>query len=423
MISDTKLKILHVNSLGFGGAFTGANRLHFSLINYGVESNMIVKELNENNHYTNVFKIAPQKDTRNIFYTVSNKFGYPITTIQKRNKYLNGKKGEFEILSLPFSNYDITKTKFYEDCDIIHLHFVADFLDYKSFFKTCKKPVVLTLRDLFSIQGVFHYHNDVLINEKVYGDLNTKMQNLKQHAISKFKGPLKVVGISNWIVDESKKSKMHANLEHHVIPNCIDINNYRLYDKTTIRAELNISKDHLVLCFISDGLVHKRKGIDLLLDAVKRLDITENITVLTVGGGVPPVFPNKIVHLHLGTLSQPELNRVLSASDACVFPSREEALGNVMLEAMACGIPVIGTPVGGLLDVIKPGFNGVLASEVTSDSLKEAIEYFITIKSEFDSVAIRNYIEENYSEERISKLYIELYKSLLKGKKFIHKNK
>src|SRR5690606_16802325 len=135
------------------------------------------------------------------------------------------------------------------------------------------------------------------------------------------------------------------------------------------RKEFRIPNNYLVISFVSDGIGNLRKGLDILINALNNLNINKTISVLTVGGGVPPVFPFQIIHRHLGRLSQIDLNKVYGVSDFFVFPSREEALGNVMLEAMACGLPVIGTPVGGLLDVIKPGFNGLLANEVSSNGI------------------------------------------------------
>ena len=115
------------------------------------------------------------------------KLGFPNSAYRRKKKLLAGKRGEYEMISMPFSDYDITKSKFYIDSDIVHLHWVADFLDYKSFFRKCKKPIVVTLRDLFPIQGIFHYEKDISDNLDDFGSIEQMMAEIKFKSIRKFK--------------------------------------------------------------------------------------------------------------------------------------------------------------------------------------------------------------------------------------------
>ena len=62
-----------------------------------------------------------------------------------------------------------------------------------------------------------------------------------------------------------------------------------------------------------------------------------------------------------------------SAMDIFAFPSREEALGSAMLEAMSCGLPVIGSDVGGIPEVVRPGENGFLFPNGDAYALYDAI--------------------------------------------------
>lgn len=408
------MKILHINTSAHGGAFNGAYRLHCALLKNGVDSKMLVLNIRKNiSTLKEVYIYNKPFRKTNILNRISTRLGWPVTAHQKRWNATKKLKGQYEIISFPYSDFDITQSKEFQEADIINLHWTANFLDHKSFFKKCKKPIVITLRDLFPIQGVFHYNNDLENNQKEFRNIENSMKLIKFKALTKSITPIRIVGISKWITEQSLKSNIHKGLEHTTISNCIDANQYQLYDKKTLKNEFNIPENHTVFSFVSDGVLNNRKGIDILSEAIKNLKNVENITFLTVGRGQAPQLPFNIVHRHLGSLNQQELNKVYSVSDAFIFPTKEEALGNVMLESMACGTPVIGTPVGGLLDVIKPGLNGLFSKDVTSEALKEAIKEFIEIKETFDPRKTRNYIKENFSEDLIAKKYIKLYNELL----------
>jgi len=406
------MKILHVNTYPFGGAFTGAYRLHEALLKEKIDSKMLVSTIPVNPGLKEVYVYNRTLRTPNFFNRALAKFGYPRTADQKRKFNTKGLKGEYEIISYPFSDIDITKSDEYNEADIIQLHWIAGFVNYKNFFKKCKKPVVFTLRDLNPMQGIFHYEGDKNLN-LAFSTLEKKYLNVKISSLSSFKEQLKVVGISEWITEKSKCSIIFKDFKHYTIHNCINVENYKLIDKKKAKGDISITDESIVFSFVSDITFNKRKGLDLLLQAFTNLPKSDNIIILTVGKGDSVKFPIDIIHKHLGPCNQSELSTIFCASDAFIFPTREEALGNVMLEAMACGTPVIGTPVGGLLDVIQPGFNGILSKDVSAEGLKDAIVEFINTRGKFNSAAIRSYVEENFNEELIAGKYIKLYKSIL----------
>ncbi len=411
------MNILHINATNRGGAFNGMYRLHLALLKKGINSKVLVKELSSNQKLKEVYQYNRKENHTSFFNRLSTHIGFPVTSHQKSWNLLKNRKGEFEKISFPFSDYDITKSKEYIEADIINLHWTANYLDYNTFFKNCNKPIVLTLRDLFPIQGIFHYEEDLIHNKKIYGPVNDKMYQIKKKALSKYRNSIYIVGISNWITNRSINSEIHHFFNHSVIPNCINLENYKTLTKDEAKKHFNIDKKNIVLSFVSDGATNQRKGIDILTEALASINYSSKIVVLTVGKGFPQKIPNNVIHKHLGALDQHSLSFVYSASDAFIFPSKEEALGNVMLEAMACGTPVIGTPVGGLLDVIKPNFNGLFSKDLSAEGLKNAIIEFIKIKDTFNSENIRAYIKDNFSEEKIANKYNIIYSNILNQQK------
>ncbi len=178
------MKVLHINSFPYGGAFTGAYRLHEALLKHGVASKMLVSLPPLNQILSEVFFYNKPFRNPNIFNAILSEMGFPITANQMRKHYIKGIEGKYEIISFPFSDFDITESKEYHEAEIIHLHWIAGFIDYKRFFKKCKKPVVFTLRDLNPILGIFHYEGDKERN-KSFDDiekkaLDTKISSLKE---------------------------------------------------------------------------------------------------------------------------------------------------------------------------------------------------------------------------------------------------
>lgn len=409
------MKVLHVNTYSSGGAFNGMYRLHLALLKQGIKSKVLVKYLPDIHDYTEVYCFNKPFRKKNLFNQVLSKIGFPVTSTQQIWKYTRNKNGQFETISFPFSDWDITESNEYKEADIINLHWVGDYLDFRTFFKKNKKNVVWTLRDSYPFQGIFHLQNDLERNNDYWKKLNNQMILYKKMFLRKNKSSIAFVGISNYIKEKSKASILFNNYEHHTIYNCIDTNLFNKIDKSLARSELNIDEKLIVFCFAADTINRFNKGFKELKTAIEMLPY-KNVLFLSVGEGVPSKFKLSVNHRHLGKLANKDLSLVYAASDAFIFPTKEESLGNVMLEAMACGTPVIGTPVGGLPEVIKENFNGVISKDTSSLALKDAIEFFLSIRNDFNSDAIRDFVIKNFNEDKISSEYILLYKNLSKKK-------
>ncbi|GAB4110565.1 MAG: hypothetical protein OHK0057_37420 [Thermoflexibacter sp.] len=102
-----------------------------------------------------------------------------------------------------------------------------------------------------------------------------------------------------------------------------------------------------------------------------------------------------------------------NAADCLVIPSRNENYPNVIIEALCCGLPVIGFPVGGVKEAIIDAENGYLCGEVSAQALQLTIEKFLSYSQFFDKEKIAKDAIKKYSAETQAKKYIELYNILL----------
>lgn len=156
----------------------------------------------------------------------------------------------------------------------------------------------------------------------------------------------------------------------HVVYNGIDLNRWKpLDDSDTVRA-LGIDPDRPSIVFV--GRITRQKGLPYLLRAARLLPADVQLVLCAgapdtaeimaeVSAGVETLQSERAGVVWIDRLlSQHELSAVLTAGTAFVCPSVYEPLGIVNLEAMACGLPVVGTATGGIPEVVVDGVTGRL---------------------------------------------------------------
>ena len=165
-----------------------------------------------------------------------------------------------------------------------------------------------------------------------------------------------------------------------VIPNGVDASIFRPMNKGELRKRHGFSQDEKII--ISAARLIPRKGIDYLIRAAAMIsEHLPNLRLLIIGDGVQRAELGKLIlQLKLGDKAQilgvvahDQIPQYLNMADVFVIPSLYEPLGIVTIEAMACGVPVIGTNVDGIPDVIEDGENGILVPPGDDKRLAEAI--------------------------------------------------
>ncbi|MCO5068217.1 MAG: glycosyltransferase [Kiritimatiellae bacterium] len=134
-----------------------------------------------------------------------------------------------------------------------------------------------------------------------------------------------------------------------------------------------VSEDVPVICAVAQQLHAKRKGMDILLQAVLR--IREPVQLLLAGENRDLVIPPNVSVRIVEPIQDPRLLRAFyAAADVVAVPSREDNLPNVMLEALACGVPVVGSRIGGIPDAVRPEETGWLADSEDIESWVVGLE-------------------------------------------------
>jgi len=145
-----------------------------------------------------------------------------------------------------------------------------------------------------------------------------------------------------------------------------------------LKKELGIPINHPVICTISH--MEEHKGLKYLLEAASLLLQSKNdVSFLLVGEGVLKkelkilCADLKIEKNVIFAGEQSDISEILSLSDIFVLPSLREGLPLTILEAMACGKPVIATNVGGIPEIVKDGENGILVYPKDPETLYMAM--------------------------------------------------
>jgi len=317
----------------------------------------------------------------------------------------------------------ITHHPIYKEADIIHLFWVSEFLDYKSFFRKNKKRVIWTPQDLNPFTGGCHYPgnckgyqkdcmNCPQLQETNYPNYSNYILNVKLNSLCNDNN-ITIVGSSKWILKESKSSILFRNFSYKYIPSGLDSNIFKQRDMACSRKVLNLPLNKKVILFVAESINDRRKGYKYLIDALESINNLKNVILCTVGSKNYLKLLNKNI-IHIGMIADEKLMSIAySAADVFIIPSLEDNLPNTVLESLMCGTPVIGFPIGGIPDMVQDGVNGLLCNKISSDSLTYTINDFLSNPEMFNRGRIREKAIEKYDLSIIADKYIRLYRKVL----------
>ena len=416
------MKILHLSTSDInGGASRAAFRLHTGLLLKGVGSFMFVRDKKSNSE--SIIRYKYPKGLKKIGYK------YRLTGVENDfNKYRYIRSEGLETFSDDRTPLRSGLIEQIPDADIYNLHWVSGFIDLPEFFHKIKKPVVWTLHDMFPFTGGCHYnsgcehfktycHNCPQLGSTKEKDLSYQIWKRKLKSITELKSKMVIRADSLWLAGEAKKSSLFSDMDIETIHYGIETDEFVPLDKMACRTALNIPLNSRVIVFGAPGVDNPRKGLRQLIAAVNLLSRTcPDIFLLSFGSGDLPRkmdFPG----LHIGHVAS---NRLLSiiynCADVFVIPSLEEAFGQTALEAMSCGVPVVGFNTGGIPDIIENGLTGYLAENGNIEALATEITRVLSLDEMSNEKMAKNCRKKvlggftiAHQAERYIKLYSRLF--------------
>ncbi len=387
------MNILLINSYSTGGAGKACIRLCKAFDKNTVFSVNVLFKISENKKFPQLI-FEPRK-IQNLLRPSHLIRHRKLVKLRKENLELLHKT---EIFNFPIHPEDILEHPLYKKADLINLHWVSNLLDYSSFFKKNKKPLVWTLHDMEAFTGGYHYEID---NFKSHQDIIQENLNVKITACSNKK--IHVVSPSKWLLEKAKKSAVFKSSKFYHIPNAVDTNIFS--DKyRSINTDQNRKP---TILFVAESIKNKRKGFSILKELILKNSSKYNWIAVGDNKGLS----NDSVEF-TGTIhDESEMAKKYCSADLFVIPSLIDNSPNTILESLCCGTPVIGFAVGGIPELIKEGQNGLLAKELNSSNLEKTIEE--ALKLNFNKSLISQEARQKFALKEQEKSYSNLFSEIL----------
>ena len=373
-----------------GGAGIAANRLYEALSEYNVVS------VNKSYRYS-----TSRKNKIEDHFLSRGDEKKENEILAKYQRYLIA-KNRTPLTNTLFSGettaWDISNLTKIKESNVINIHWVSEFMNSRSIHSLAKLniPIVWTLHDESAFTGGCHYtygcdgfKDECSDCSQLRSHLHwLPEKNLQRKAEIFCHIPIHFVTPSVWLKDRLVASRVFDNAFHKasVIRYSLDLDIFKPVSETRkneIRRENGLNEKNIYILIGCFSWAEERKGFKFLLDAlvqfsktVKEILPESKVTLLSLGNGNIEIegFENK----SFGFLSnEKDISKVICMADIFLNMSREDNSPNMVMESLACGVPVISTNVGGIPEMYENEKSGTFVTRDDYKSMNDALGYLM----------------------------------------------
>jgi glycosyltransferase involved in cell wall biosynthesis len=402
------MRILHLSTYDTGGgAAKAAYRLHHALRNIGIDSQMLVQQ--------------KRSDEPTIHRVPKGLPRLAMTFSQRMEVWQQAGKSR-EFLDLAWWANGLAQEINAFQADIVHLHWLSRGFVPIPTLTYINAPIVWTLHDMAAFTGGCHYSggceryqhacgNCPLLVHPSENDLSHQTWQRKANAWEGLK--IQVVSPSHWLADCARKSSLFAEQTIQVIQNGIDLDLFKpqtsaWHERLGIPAE-----KRLILFGAFNATDDKRKGMDYLLAALPKL-ASLNAACIIFGANAPETPPQLGLPLYYTGYIENEqsMAELYAAADVFIAPSLEDNLPNTVVEALACGTPLVAFDATGLPSMISHQENGYLAKAFDAEDLAAGIAWVLDDVERLAKLSAnsRQTALAKFDEKQMAERYLQVYR-------------
>jgi glycosyltransferase involved in cell wall biosynthesis len=244
----------------------------------------------------------------------------------------------------------------FAEFDLVHLHAFYNLINYKSIIHISKNlPLVVTMHDQRFFTGGCHYSFNCVKYNSTCADCPQTRRSLDfipektligNYGLLTEAENISFISPSSWLMERAKSSKLIGRFQHNQV--------YNPVPQDFVSGESRIRDGKVLnIGFVSQNINNPYKGLKVLMDALSKVEGKRNIHLRIFGSG-------KLEYkLSSSEITQVNFENDKSASiaykscDLIIVPSEQDNLPSVVSEALMCGVPVIGSNIGGIGEILK----------------------------------------------------------------------
>ncbi|MGD6805497.1 MAG: glycosyltransferase family 4 protein [Candidatus Bathyarchaeia archaeon] len=231
-----------------------------------------------------------------------------------------------------------------------------------------------------------------------------------------------IVTISNYSLQKINQNYGISEDKVRIVPNGVDTEKFKpTNDATETRKQFGFGNEPVVL-FV--GSLISRKGLPLLVKAAEKVvkDRPDTKFLLVGDGPLRENLDATLKQVNLGgnfvfltNIRDEVLPTIYNCADVFVLPSIQEGQGIVLLEAQACGVPVVAFDIGGVNEAVHAGETGLLAERGNTDALADSLLKLVNDEALRKQMGLagRRFVSENFTWKLCVKRMLEVYRSVL----------
>ena len=396
------MRILHLATSSNGGAGIAAIRLHNGLQNLGVDSAFISREnLEDYVHSRKLSRFVPTLLSKSLsFVQMPGRLSRESLVTPFQIDFLKKYLQEIEI----------------EDFDVVHIHAPFNFIGEESIREIAYRSrgkIYITLHDQRFLTGGCHYTEECREFERQCQQC-PQVRKVFQQSVARehikakrlfteliLSKKIVLVAPSKWIAGEALRSTILENAEIEIIPNGIP----NIFFDSALRRQPRKRK---IVGFSSFNLHNPYKGLEYLINAMRHINDAKNqeFELCLLGNG--KIATEKFPIQQKIAKSDFEVIDFLHQIDILAVPSSQDNLPSVVLEALAAGVPVVGTSVGGIAEILDLCQMPKVQSN-DSFSLAKSLMEILECDRSFSPEQISILMKKKFSIEVVTKSLLDSY--------------